>query len=155
MPTLASLLEDFRPRGRPDRAAVVLGDVSLSYAALNASANQVANLLVARGIKLGDQVALTCPNVLPFPIVYYGILKAGAIVVPLNVLLTSPGDRLPPGRLPGQGVLLLRGLAGPAAAENGPRRLPSCRRLQSSSSSSSPTRSPPSTSRATGRRGGA
>ena len=48
---------------------------------------KVANLLVSRGIKPGDKVALSCPNVPYFPAVYYGILKAGAVVVPLNVLL--------------------------------------------------------------------
>src|SRR6478735_2204276 len=53
----------------------------------SAAANQVANLLVSRGIQPGDKVALTCPNLPYFTIVYYGILKAGATVVPLNVLL--------------------------------------------------------------------
>jgi long-chain acyl-CoA synthetase len=47
----------------------------------------VANLLVERGIRPGDRVALSCPNLPYFPVVYYGILKAGAVVVPLNVLL--------------------------------------------------------------------
>jgi long-chain acyl-CoA synthetase len=42
---------------------------------------------VARGIRPGDKVALSCPNLPYFPVVYYGILKAGAVVVPLNVLL--------------------------------------------------------------------
>ena len=51
------------------------------------AANQVANLLVSRGIEPGDKVALSCPNLPYFTIVYYGILKAGATVVPLNVLL--------------------------------------------------------------------
>ena len=50
-------------------------------------ANQVANLLVSRGIKPGDKVALSCPNLPQFPAVYYAILKTGAVVVPLNVLL--------------------------------------------------------------------
>ena len=86
MLNLSVLLED-SAREVPDRPAVVLGDVSLSYAALNAAANQVAQALMARGIKPGDRVALSCPNVPAWPIVYYGILKAGATVVPLNVLL--------------------------------------------------------------------
>ena len=86
MLNLSVLLED-SAREVPDRPAVVLGDVSLSYAALNAAANQVAQGLVARGIKPGDRVALSCPNLPAWPIVYYGILKAGATVVPLNVLL--------------------------------------------------------------------
>ena len=42
---------------------------------------------MSRGIEPGDKVALSCPNLPYFPIVYYGILKAGAVVVPLNVLL--------------------------------------------------------------------
>ncbi len=56
----------------------------------------MANLLVARGIEPGDKVALTCPNLPYFPIVYYGILKAGAVVVPLNVLFKAPRGGLPP-----------------------------------------------------------
>jgi long-chain acyl-CoA synthetase len=83
---LAVMLED-SARHVPDREAVVLGDTRLSYAAVDAAAAQVAGLLVARGIRAGDKVALTCPNLPYFPIVYYGILKAGAVVVPLNVLL--------------------------------------------------------------------
>ena len=63
------------------------GDTRLTYAQVDAAANQVANLLVSRGIEPGDKVALSCPNLPYFPIVYYGILKAGATVVPLNVLL--------------------------------------------------------------------
>jgi long-chain acyl-CoA synthetase len=86
MLNLSVLLED-SARRHPERDAVVLGDTRLSYAAVDAAANQVANLLVERGIKPGDKVALSCPNVPYFPIVYYGILKAGAVVVPLNVLL--------------------------------------------------------------------
>ena len=39
------------------------------------------------GLSKGDKVALSCPNLPYFPIVYYGILKTGAVVVPLNVLL--------------------------------------------------------------------
>ena len=86
MLNLSILLED-SARAYPERTAVVLGDTRLSYAQVNAAANQVANMLVARGIRPGDKVALSCPNLPYFPIVYYGILKAGAVVVPLNVLL--------------------------------------------------------------------
>ncbi|QIK75166.1 long-chain-fatty-acid--CoA ligase [Nocardioides piscis] len=86
MTTLASLLEKSAV-AHPDRTAVVLGDTRLTYAQVDGAANQVANLLVARGIEPGDKVALSCPNLPYFPIVYYGILKAGATVVPLNVLL--------------------------------------------------------------------
>jgi long-chain acyl-CoA synthetase len=86
MLNLSVLLED-SARHHPERAAVVLGPQRLTYAQVNAAANQVAGLLRSRGIQPGDKVALTCPNLPYFPIVYYGILKAGAVVVPLNVLL--------------------------------------------------------------------
>ena len=88
MLNLASLLEN-SARKYGDREAVVLGDKRLTYAQVNGAANQVANLLVSRGIQPGDKVALSCPNLPYFPIVYYGILKAGATVVPLNVLLRA------------------------------------------------------------------
>src|SRR6187397_1030082 len=83
---IAVMLED-SARTVPDREAVVCGPTRLTYAQVDAAANQVANLLVSRGIEPGDKVALSCPNLPYFPIVYYGILKAGATVVPLNVLL--------------------------------------------------------------------
>ena len=86
MLNMSTLLED-SARRYPSREAVILGDTRLTYAQVNGAANQVANLLVERGIKPGDKVALSCPNLPYFPIVYYGILKAGAVVVPLNVLL--------------------------------------------------------------------
>jgi long-chain acyl-CoA synthetase len=74
-------------RMTPDRVAVVAGDVRLTYGALDAASNQVANALRARGIGPGDHVALACPNLAYFPIVLFGILKAGAVFVPFNVLL--------------------------------------------------------------------
>ncbi|BFU44250.1 long-chain-fatty-acid--CoA ligase [Krasilnikovia sp. MM14-A1004] len=88
MLNLSVLLED-SARHYPDRAAVVLGPQRLTYAQVDAAANQVANLLVSRGIRPGDKVALSCPNLPYFPVIYYGILKAGAVVVPLNVLLKA------------------------------------------------------------------
>ncbi len=85
MLNLAVMLED-SARKVPDRDAIVFNDTRLTYAQVDAMANQVANLLVSRGIERGDKVALSCPNLPYFPVVYYGILKAGAVVVPLNVL---------------------------------------------------------------------
>ena len=86
MLNLAVLLED-SARAYPDRLAVIFNDMKMTYAQINGAANQVANGLVSLGIQPGDKVALGCPNLPYFPIVYYGILKAGAVVVPLNVLL--------------------------------------------------------------------
>jgi long-chain acyl-CoA synthetase len=83
---LAALLEN-SAADYADRTAIVFGDTRLTYAQVNGAANQVANLLVSRGIQPGDKVALSCPNLPYFSVIYYGILKAGATVVPLNVLL--------------------------------------------------------------------
>ena len=89
---LARLLDD-GATAWPEREAIVFphpdGVVRLTYAQVDGLANQVANALVAAGIGPGDKVALTCPNTPYFSVVYFGILKAGAVVVPLNVLLKA------------------------------------------------------------------
>ncbi len=86
MLNLAVLLEE-SARKKPQHTAVIFNEMKFSYVQINGAANQVANGLVGLGIQPGDKVALSCPNLPYFPIVYYGILKAGAVVVPLNVLL--------------------------------------------------------------------
>ncbi|MDQ6788968.1 MAG: long-chain fatty acid--CoA ligase [Acidobacteriota bacterium] len=85
---LASIIEH-HARLAPEREAIVCGGVRLSYGKLNALANQVANALTKMQIGHGDKVALVCPNLPFFPIVYYAIMKTGAAVVPLNVLFKS------------------------------------------------------------------
>jgi long-chain acyl-CoA synthetase len=72
---------------RPDAPAVKLDDIVLSYAALDGASAHVAGLLAARGVGPGDRVGVMLPNVPYFPVVYYGILRLGAAVVPMNVLL--------------------------------------------------------------------
>jgi long-chain acyl-CoA synthetase len=83
---LAHLL-DHQAKLTPAREAVVFGPVRLTYAQLNAMASQVAGGLRALGLQPGDHIALSCPNLPYFPIAYYGILKMGGVVAPLNVLL--------------------------------------------------------------------
>ncbi|HMQ02980.1 MAG TPA: long-chain fatty acid--CoA ligase [Pyrinomonadaceae bacterium] len=72
----------------PQKEAVVWNDMRLTYGQLEAMSNKVANALAEMGIGHGDKVALNCPNLPYFPIVYYGIMKAGAAVVPTCVLFT-------------------------------------------------------------------
>ncbi|RZL77586.1 MAG: long-chain fatty acid--CoA ligase [Rhodococcus sp. (in: high G+C Gram-positive bacteria)] len=86
MLNLSVMLTD-SARDRPDQTAVVEGDRSMTYREVDDAANRVAALLVDSGINAGDRVAMSCPNILEFPVVYYGILKAGAVVVPLNTML--------------------------------------------------------------------
>ncbi len=84
---LASIVSH-HARLAPQKEAVVWNDVRMSYGQLDAMSNKVANALVGMGIGHGDKVALNCPNLPYFPIVYYGIMKAGAVVVPTCVLFT-------------------------------------------------------------------
>jgi len=86
MYNLSIVLED-SARKYPESEALVFAQHRITYAQLNAMSNQVANGLKKIGIRPGDKVALTCPNLPYFPVVYYGILKTGAVVVPLSVLL--------------------------------------------------------------------
>ncbi|MGB1250944.1 MAG: long-chain-fatty-acid--CoA ligase [Candidatus Promineifilaceae bacterium] len=86
MLNLAVLLED-SARQVPTRNAVIFNEMKLTYAQVNAMACQVAGGLAKLGVGRGDKVALSCPNLPFFPIAYYGILKTGATVVPLSVLL--------------------------------------------------------------------
>ena len=86
MLNLSVILED-SARRFPDKDAFVYMDNHLKYSQINAVANQVANGLRQKGIKPGDKIALSCLNLPYFPIIYFGILKAGAVIVPLSVLL--------------------------------------------------------------------
>ncbi len=83
---LASLLTESAQRA-PDSAAIRLGEVELSYGELNDRSARLATLLREKGVKEGDRVGVMLPNVPDFPVAYYGVLRAGAIVVPMNVLL--------------------------------------------------------------------
>ena len=76
----------------PSRTAVVDGERSVTYAELDATANRLAHLLAARGVRHGDRVGLYLDKSLEALVGIYGILKAGATYVPLD-----PGA--PPPRL--------------------------------------------------------
>ena len=70
-----------------DRTAFKLDDVELSYSALDGASAHMAGLLREKGLQPGDRVGIMLPNVPYFPIVYYGVLRTGGVVVPMNVLL--------------------------------------------------------------------
>jgi long-chain acyl-CoA synthetase len=73
----------------PDRIAVRLDDRALTYRDLDDLSARVAAWLRQRGITAGDRVGLMAPNVPEFLELYYGILRAGAVVVPMNPQLKS------------------------------------------------------------------
>lgn len=86
MPNLA---HDFVEASRiyPDRIAVRQDDTILTYTDLEERSAAVAGWLGATGIAPGDRVGVMLPNVAEFAVVYYGVLRAGAVVVPINPLL--------------------------------------------------------------------
>lgn len=86
MLNLSVVIED-SARRYPNKDAFIFGDTRMTFAQINGAANQVANGLVAAGIKPGDKIGLSCLNLPYFPIAFFGILKAGGVVVPLSVLL--------------------------------------------------------------------
>jgi long-chain acyl-CoA synthetase len=77
-------------RRTPDKTAVILGTTRLSYAQLDELSDRAAAGLAAAGVAPGDTVGLQLPNIPRFVIAYFGILKAGCVVVPMNVLLKAP-----------------------------------------------------------------
>jgi long-chain acyl-CoA synthetase len=70
-----------------DRPAVRLDDTTLTYDQLNGATAHVAGLLKSAGISPGDRVGIMLPNVPYFPVAFFGILRYGCTVVPMNVLL--------------------------------------------------------------------
>ncbi len=73
----------------PDHPALRMDDAVLSYGEFRDAALHVAGSLQARGVSPGDRVGMVVPNVLAFPVVFYGALLAGAAVVPMNPLLKA------------------------------------------------------------------
>ena len=83
---LASLLVDTAEQNG-DRLAVKLDDTEINYSLLDEGAKRIAGMLREKGVEPGERVGIMLPNVPYFPSVYYGILRLGGVVVPMNVLL--------------------------------------------------------------------
>jgi long-chain acyl-CoA synthetase len=122
-----SVLLSESARRFPHKTAMVLGDASLSYAALDGMARRFAGALRGLGVQPGEHVALMIPNVPHFTIAYFGGHYAGCPIVPVNVLLTA--DELAYHLEDSNAVALVawEGFAG--AAEAAVRRVPGCKHL--------------------------
>lgn len=73
----------------PDKEAVICGDVRRTWGDFNRNMSRVANQLIAAGIGRGDKVAVLMTNSIDILEVMYGVVRAGACVVPLSGLLTA------------------------------------------------------------------
>jgi long-chain acyl-CoA synthetase len=90
MTNLAGIVQAQAARAEQrERPALRQGSQTLTYADLARGSGQAAALLREAGVRGGDRVALMMPNVLAFPLLFYGALAAGAVVVPMNPLLKS------------------------------------------------------------------
>jgi long-chain acyl-CoA synthetase len=74
---------------QPDRAALRLDEQTTSYEQLAEASERVAGLLAAHEVAQGDRIAIMLPNVPEFAFIYYGVLRAGGVVVPMNPLLKA------------------------------------------------------------------
>ena len=88
MDNLVTLLTQ-SARSGGDRVAVRQDDIALTYDQLNDASARFATLLQNRGARPGDRIALVMPNIAWFPVAYYGILRCGGVVVPMNPLLKA------------------------------------------------------------------
>jgi long-chain acyl-CoA synthetase len=73
----------------PAKAAILLDDTTVPFGMLAQGAARVAGWLQSLGVAPGDRVAVSLPNIPHMPIIYYGILWAGGVVVPVNPLYKS------------------------------------------------------------------
>jgi len=73
----------------PGRPAIRLDETVLSYAQLDDLSARAAGWLRERGLRPGDPVGIMTPNVPHFPVFYYGVLRAGGAIVPMNPLLKA------------------------------------------------------------------
>ena len=74
-----------------NKAALIIDDVTLSFNELEKRSNQLANALVSLGVVAGDKVTLYSPNSWEWIVSYHAVLKLGAVINPVNVMLT-PGE---------------------------------------------------------------
>jgi long-chain acyl-CoA synthetase len=81
---------DEAARKYPDRACTIFKGAVITYREMNAITDRVAAALVDMGVKKGDRVGIFMPNTPQFVMAYYGILKAGGVVVATNPLYTAP-----------------------------------------------------------------
>jgi long-chain acyl-CoA synthetase len=85
--TLIDLLERSFDKNT-ENDAIYYSPNSYSYGRIREAINRLAQSFLSLGIKKGDRVAILLPNLVQFPITYFAALKAGAVAVPLNFLLT-------------------------------------------------------------------
>ncbi len=76
-------------KAHPDKPLCLIADRSFTYAQVDEISGRLATSLLGLGLQRGDKVAVQLPNLPQFLFTYFGILKAGLVMVPLNPLLKA------------------------------------------------------------------
>ena len=138
----------------PGKPAIRYDGGQMTYAELDAASDAVAEGLTGIGVGPGTAVGLQLPNIPQFVVAYFGILKAGGVVVPLNPLFKAREVAYHPGRLRPDGDRLYDHIQhqrreppgvqrrqadlGHRSADLGPRKASACHRVTSTSANWSP-----------------
>jgi long-chain acyl-CoA synthetase len=69
--------------------AMRVGETATTYRELDRASSRIAGLLRKQGLRPGDRIGIMLPNVAEFAVIYYGVLRAGGVVVPMNPLLKA------------------------------------------------------------------
>jgi long-chain acyl-CoA synthetase len=86
---LATMLRE-SANANPDKPLMHINDLSFTYSQVDEISGRIASSLLGLGLERGDKVAVQLPNLPQFLFTYFGILKAGLVMVPLNPLLRAP-----------------------------------------------------------------
>ncbi|MEU9180280.1 long-chain fatty acid--CoA ligase [Streptomyces sp. NPDC048550] len=86
--SVAGVLADTAAQ-RPDHSAVIYESEHFTYGWLWEQARRYASVLRANGVRPGDRVAMLLVDTPQFPVVYFGVLAAGAVAIPLSVMSTA------------------------------------------------------------------
>jgi acyl-CoA synthetase (AMP-forming)/AMP-acid ligase II len=91
-PTAQTLVHEFLEMSaelRPDKLAFIHDDVRGTYGQIDSMANELAVWLLKQGTSAGDRIVIFLENSLEYVVSYYGVLKTGAVAVPLNCDIKS------------------------------------------------------------------
>jgi len=77
-------------RATPGKPVALFDGGQMTYGELDALSDRLADGLLGLGLRPGDTVGVQLPNIPQFIVTYFGVLKAGGVVVPMNVLLKAP-----------------------------------------------------------------
>jgi fatty-acyl-CoA synthase len=100
---------------RPDKLALVNGELRWSFAELDQAVNRTARALAARGVRHGDRIAIVSHNCWQYVTASYALARLGAIMVPVNFMLTGPEIAFILEHSGASGVIAEGALIGPAS----------------------------------------